>query len=284
MSKPTLGKGLGALIPGLSEETAVESGALREIEIAQVVPNPYQPRSEFDQETLLELAQSIEKKGVLQPILVTPKGNGFELVAGERRLRAAEMAGQKQIPAIILEGLSKEAIIELALIENLQRENLDPIDEARGYKRLIDECELTQEVVAQKVSKNRSVVANALRLLSLPVEVQKKISSGEITPGHARTLLNLADSETQKRLADKMAEEKMTVRTAEKLILKRRAARRSPDLQAEVEEMQNKLQQFFATKVRIHRNQKGRGKIEVEFYSDQELIKLVSKMAAVGGE
>lgn len=284
MSKPALGKGLGALIPGLSEGVAVESGALREIEIAQVSPNPFQPRSDFDQEALLELAQSIEEKGVLQPILVTTKDAGFELVAGERRLRAAEMAGQKQIPAIILEGLSKEAIIELALIENLQRENLDPIDEARSYKRLIDECGLTQETVAQKVGKNRSVVANALRLLTLPPEVQKKISSGEITPGHARTLLNLADAEAQKRLAEKMAGEKMTVRSAEKLILKRRNARRVPELPAEVEEMQNKLQQFFATKVRIQRNQKGRGKIEVEFYSDQELVKLVWKMAAIGGE
>lgn len=284
MSKLALGKGLGALIPGLSSETAVESGALREIEIAQVSPNPFQPRSEFDQETLLELAQSIEEKGVLQPILVTPKDNGFELVAGERRLRAAEMAGYRTIPAIILEGLSKEAIIELALIENLQREDLDPIDEARGYKRLMDECGLTQETVAQKVGRNRSVVANALRLLGLPPEVQKKISSGEITPGHARTLLNLADPEAQKRLAAQMAGEKMTVRSAEKLVLKRRPARRAPDLPAEVEEMQNKLQQFFATKVRIQRNQKGHGKIEVEFYSDQELVKLIWKMAAIGGE
>lgn len=275
MTKPALGKGLGALIPGLSEEMAVESGGLREIEINQVSPNPYQPRSEFDQEALRELAQSIEEKGVLQPILVTAKDNGFELVAGERRLRAAEMAGLKQIPAITFEGLSKETIIELALIENLQREDLDPIDEARGYRRLIDECGLTQELVAQKVAKNRSVVANALRLLSLPVEIQKKISLGEITPGHARTLLNLADPEMQKRMAEKMAGEKMTVRTAEKLILKRRAAKRAPELPANFEEVQVKMQQHFATKVRIQRNQKGRGRIEIHFYSDLELERVL---------
>jgi len=275
MTKPALGRGLGALIPGLSEETAVESSSLKEIEISQVSPNPYQPRSEFDQETLNELAQSIIEKGVIQPILVTPKGVGFELVAGERRLRAAEMAGLKLIPSIILEGLSKEAIIEVALIENLQRENLDPIDEARGYKRLIDECSLTQETVAQKVGKNRSVVANSLRLLTLPVEIQKKISSGEITPGHARTLINVADPEAQMRLAEKMAGEKMTVRSAEKLVLKRRAAKRAPELPAEVEELQARLQQHFATRVRVNRNRRGRGRIEVHFYSDLELQRVL---------
>jgi len=252
-----------------------EGRILKEIDIAAISPNPFQPRVDFNQETLSELAQSIIEKGILQPILVTQKANGYELVAGERRVRAAEMAGYKQIPALIMEGLSKEAIIELALIENLQRENLDPIEEAKAYERLLGECNLTQEEIAQRVGKSRSVVANSLRLLTLPPGIQNKISSGEITPGHARTLLNLADQEAQVRLAERMADEKMTVRSAEKLILKRRAARRAPELPAEAEDMQRELQQHLATKVRIHRNQKARGRIEIHFYSDLELQRLL---------
>jgi len=275
MSKQALGRGLGALIPGLSEEAVGEGRILKEIDIAAISPNPFQPRVDFNQETLSELAQSIIEKGILQPILVTQKANGYELVAGERRVRAAEMAGYKQIPALIMEGLSKEAIIELALIENLQRENLDPIEEAKAYERLLGECNLTQEEIAQRVGKSRSVVANSLRLLTLPPGIQNKISSGEITPGHARTLLNLADQEAQVRLAERMADEKMTVRSAEKLILKRRAARRAPELPAEAEDMQRELQQHLATKVRIHRNQKARGRIEIHFYSDLELQRLL---------
>lgn len=278
MSKPALGRGLGALIPGLSDEAVAEGRQLKEVEISSITPNPFQPRMEFDQESLLELARSIEEKGILQPILVTVKDNGYELIAGERRVRAAEMAGYKQVPAIIMDGLSKETLIELALIENLQRENLDPIEEAKAYKRLTEECNLTQEEIAQRVGKNRSVVANSLRLLSLPAEIQNKISSGAITPGHARTLLNLADRETQLRLAEKMAQEKLTVRSAEKLVLKRRAARRSPELPASFEEVQAKLQQYLSTKVRIHRNQKGRGRIEIHFYSDAELQRVLLKM------
>ncbi|HEU4437560.1 MAG TPA: ParB/RepB/Spo0J family partition protein, partial [candidate division Zixibacteria bacterium] len=222
------------------------------------------------------------EKGVLQPILVTAKDNGYELVAGERRVRAAEMAGYKQIPAIIIEGLTKEATIELALIENLQRENLDPIEEAKAYKQLVEECNLTQEQIAQRVGKNRSVVANSLRLLTLPPEIQKIISSAKITPSHARTLLNLADSGAQLQLAEKMAAEKMTVRSAEKLVLKRRGARRSPELSASAEDLQSELQRHLASKVRIHRNQKGRGRIEIHFYSDPELERLAGIILDTG--
>jgi ParB family transcriptional regulator, chromosome partitioning protein len=282
MSKQALGRGLGALIPGISEEAVAEGHILKEIEITSISPNPNQPRVDFNDDALLELSLSITEKGVLQPILVTSKGNGYELVAGERRVRAAEMAGFKQIPAIIIEGLTKEASIELALIENLQRENLDPIEEARAYKQLVEECNLTQEQIAQRVGKNRSVIANSLRLLALPVEIQKIISSAKITPSHARTLLNLADSGAQLQLAEKMAAEKMTVRSAEKLVLKRRAARRSPELSAAAEDLQSELQRHLATKVKVHRNQKGRGRIEIHFFSDAELERLTGIILDTG--
>lgn len=275
MSKQALGRGLGALIPGISEEAVAEGHMLKEIEIANISPNPFQPRIDFNDDALLELSLSIAEKGILQPILVTPKDNGYELVAGERRVQAAEMAGYKQIPAIILEGLTKEAKIELALIENLQREDLDPIEEARAYQRLSEECNLTQEEVAKRVGKNRSVIANSLRLLTLPEDVQKIVSSARITPSHARTLLNLADQGAQMQLAEKMAAEKMTVRSAEKLVLKRRAARRAPGLSAAAEDLQSELQRHLATKVKLHRNQKGRGRIEIHFYSDPELERVV---------
>ena len=282
MSKQALGRGLGALIPDMAEEAVAEGRMLKEIEIASISPNPYQPRVDFNDDALLELSLSITEKGVLQPILVTAKDNGYKLVAGERRVRAAEMAGYKQIPAIIMEGLTKEASIELALIENLQRENLDPIEEAKAYKQLVEECKLTQEQIAQRVGKNRSVVANSLRLLTLPPEIQKIISSAKITPSHARTLLNLADSGAQLQLAEKMAAEKMTVRSAEKLVPKRRGARRSPELSAAAEDLQSELQRHLASKVRIHRNQKGRGRIEIHFYSDPELERLAGIILDTG--
>lgn len=282
MSKPVLGRGLGALIPGLTDEAVAEGRQLREIEITSISPNPYQPRMDFDQETLSELAQSIQEKGILQPILVTAKDNGFELIAGERRVRAAEMAGYKQIPALIMEGLSKESIIELALIENLQREDLDPIDTATAYRRLMEECHLTQEEVAKRVGKNRSTVANFLRLLGLPPKVQGMISLGELSPGHVRVILNLADPEAQVRLAEKMAAEKTTVRTAEKMVLKRRGARRAPQLSASAEDLQRELQQHLATKVKVFRNQKGRGRIEIHFFSDMELERLAGIILDTG--
>lgn len=282
MKKPALGRGLGALIPGMTEEAAAEGGKLQEIPIDIIYKSPYQPRTDLRAVTLSELADSIAEKGVLQPILVTPKDSGYELVAGERRVTAAEMAGYKQVPAIILEGLTKEEKIELALIENLQREDLNPIDEARAYKRLAEECSLTQEEIAKRVGKERSVIANSLRLLTLPEDVQFIISEARITPSHARTLLNLADSEAQLKLAEKMASEKMTVRSAEKLVLKRRSARRAPQLSASAEDLQSELQRHLATKVKIHRNQKGRGRVEIHFFSDMELERLAGIILDTG--
>lgn len=282
MAKPALGRGLGALIPGVAEEAAAEGRTLKEIDIDSITANPYQPRTDFHAGALSELADSIAEKGILQPILVMPKGNGYQLVAGERRVQAAEMAGYKRVPAIIMEGLTKEAQIELALIENLQREDLDPIEEARGYKRLADECSLTQEEIGKRVGKERSVIANSLRLLTLPEDVQRIISSARITPSHARTLLNLADSGAQLQLAEKMAAEKMTVRSAEKLMQKRRTARRSPALSASAEDLQSELQRHLATKVKLHRNQKGRGRIEIHFFSDPELERLAGIILDTG--
>ncbi|MGH8003293.1 MAG: ParB/RepB/Spo0J family partition protein [Limisphaerales bacterium] len=282
MTKPALGRGLGALIPGISEEAGAEGRTLKEIPIESISKNPYQPRTEFYAVSLNELADSIAEKGILQPILVTPKDNGYELVAGERRVQAAEMAGYKQIPAIILEGLTKEAKIELALIENLQREDLDPIDTAKAYQRLMDECHLTQEEVAKRVGKSRPAVANFLRLLSLPAKVQGMISLGELSPGHVRAILNLADQGAQLRLAEKMAAEKMTVRSAEKLVLKRRSARRAPELSASAEDLQGELQRHLATKVKLHRNQKGRGRMEIHFYSDPELERVAGIILDTG--
>jgi ParB family chromosome partitioning protein len=277
-----LGKGLRSLIPEAParsprKEAESPGESLLRIDIDKILPNRSQPREQFDQETLDQLASSLKSQGVLQPVIVRPLGDGeYELIAGERRWRAAQIAGLLKIPAIIREA-EEENLLELALIENLQREGLNPLEEAAAYQTLIDKFRLTQQEVADRVGKQRTTVANALRLLNLPPEVREEIRAGRLSAGHARALLSLANANAQAELARQIVREGLSVRTIEKLVAravaatdKKRAdaapAERDPNVVAAEEDLQRAL----GTKVRIVTARKG-GRIELHFFSNEEL-------------
>jgi ParB family chromosome partitioning protein len=277
MTRTALGKGLGALIPEVSQEMLKGERKIAEIELEKIKPNPYQPRGAFNEEKLSELAQSIQEQGIIQPIVVRPSGENFELVAGERRLRAVQKLGQAKIPAIILEKLSKEEMLELSLIENIQREDLNSIDQAKGYKRLIEECGLSQKDLSLKVGKDRSSISNTLRLLNLPQEIQNMITTGDLTEGHARAILSLTDEKEQLNLSKDIAKSGWSVRKIEEIIYKksqpspRRMKRRKMGPYFEIEE---KLKRFLGTNVKVCPQRK-KGKIEIEFYSPEDLYRIL---------
>ena len=297
--KRGLGKGLDSLIPNsvlkpatpekLAEEnkTAVkteEKAAETMVKITKIEPNREQPRKKFDEEALNELAESIKHYGLISPILVQDKKDHYEIIAGERRWRAAKIAGLKEVPVIIREYTERE-IAEIALIENVQREDLNPIEEAMGYKRLIEEFDLKQEEVAECVSKSRSAITNSLRLLKLSEEVQKYLVEGELSMGHARALLSVEDSEKQTLLAKKIINEKLSVREVEKLVknLDKPVKEKSvPDtqLQAIYESYEEKIKQSLATKVKISPSikTKGAGKFEIEFYSTEDFERILERI------
>ena len=287
-----LGKGLDSLIP---TSTAVNSKASTKaeekvekpdtfVDINLVEPNREQPRKHFDEEALNELAESIKHYGLISPILVQDKKDHYEIIAGERRWRAAKIAGLKEVPVIIREYTERE-IAEIALIENVQREDLNPIEEAMGYKRLIEEFDLKQEEVAECVSKSRSAITNSLRLLKLSEEVQKYLVDGELSMGHARALLAVEDSEKQTFLAKKIINEKLSVRDVEKLVKnldKPVKEKPAPDtqLQAIYESYEEKIKQSLATKVKISPSvkTKGAGKFEIEFYSTEDFERILERI------
>jgi len=276
MTRQALGKGIEALIPEIPEEIIKTKKNLADIEIDKIKTNPYQPRTNFDEEKLKELALSIKEKGMIQPVVVRRKEDGFELVAGERRLKAAEKIGMKLIPALIMENLSKGEMLELTLIENVQREDLNPIEEAKGYKRLLEECGLSQKELSKKISKDRSSIANTLRLLNLPIEIQNYIGSGKISEGHARAILAVNTTKEQIDLANKVIKFRLSVREIEKLVyekakvFKKKLRKTSPS----VLELEERLIRHFGTKVKvIHR--KNKGKIEIEFYSEEDLQRIL---------
>jgi ParB family chromosome partitioning protein len=272
MQRRALGKGLKALIPVVEEKQA----GILEIPIEDVRPNRYQPRKIFDDTKLADLINSIKEKGVVQPIIVQRVDSGYELIAGERRWRAAQKAGMDKIPALIKEVTNEESL-ELALIENIQRENLNPIEESRAYQRLSDEFSLTQEEIAKKVGKERSSVANYLRLLKLPQEIQDSISNEELTMGHARALLSLNSAKEQISLKDMIIKKGMSVREIESIINRDRHPKREPakkTIDIFKNRLEEELQRFFGTKVNVIKGRK-RGKIEIVFYSDEDLERLV---------
>jgi ParB family chromosome partitioning protein len=281
MSRKALGKGLEALI-GESPEESVKAGeqprqGLVNLRIDKIKSNPYQPRTKVDEEKLSELAASIKEKGIIQPVVVRQVGEEFELVAGERRLLAAKKLGWEEIPAVIAGKLSKEDMLELSLIENLQREDLNPIDTARGYKRLLEECLLTQAEVAQRIGKDRSSVANTMRILNLPDEVQELIGDGKLSEGHARAILSLSGEREQIALSQRVVKEELSVRKTEDLahperrtLIIRKRAKSSPAF-FDIEE---KLKQYFGTSVKVLGKEKG-GKIEIEFYSEEDLSRIL---------
>ena len=273
LGKQRLGKGLRALIP--EAEEVIQRGGAQEIPLSEIVPNPFQPRRVFDEEKLEQLADSIRHHGLLEPIVVRRTEQGYELVVGERRWRAAGLAGLSSVAAIVRDYNDQE-MAQLALIENLQRENLNPIEEAEGFKRLMDEFGLTQEEVAQAVGRKRPSVANSLRLLSLDAQTRRMVESGELSAGHAKVLLSVESVGLRQRLAERAVREGLSVRQLEQLVKVRRSVPRrtlkKPD--PEIVRIQDELQRSLGTKVTIGYN-KGRGKIEIEYYSDEELERIL---------
>ena len=280
MQKQALGKGLGALIPDLSSLDDKERRALgiHELELDKIVPNEFQPRKTFQDDSLKELAASIKEHGVIQPIIVHRIGTNYGLIAGERRWRASRLAGLKTIPALVKDATKRE-MIEQALIENIQREDLNPLEAAEAYKRLQDEFKLTQEDLAKRVGKERSTVTNFLRVLSLPKEIKQHLATGAISMGHAKALLSLERVRDQAQAAASIVKNGLSVREAEALAaklknpVKEKKARPSNELKA----VEEKLKKSLGTKVSIAAKAKG-GRIVIEYYSNDELDRILEKL------
>jgi len=280
MTRKALGRGLSALLS--AERTTIPSEASYEIEIDLIDPSPMQPRSRFDESRLNELAQSINANGVVQPLLVRRRGMRFELIAGERRWRAAQRAGLARVPAVVRD-VPDDKLLELALIENIQREDLNAIEEAQAYKKLIETIGLTQELLAERVGRDRSYITNYLRLLRLPEDIQRLVQEGTLSTGHARTLLGVSDINLQRRLARKIIERELSVRETERIIRRASDNRHQPNRSitgpkendANVRAAETKLRRLLGTQVHIVQNpQNVGGKIEIEFYSQGDLDRL----------
>jgi ParB family chromosome partitioning protein len=278
VSRKALGKGLDALIPDLKQTTVTVEGGVVEVAIDEIAANPYQPRTRMSEASLDDLKQSISEKGVLQPVIVRHKAGRYELVAGERRLRAAKLANHTHIPAIVRQVSDSEAL-EIALIENLQREDLNPIDEARGYKELIKRFELTQDELAQKLARDRSTIANVLRLLNLPEQVKEGVEEGKISMGHARALLGLSEPRQIESVYRMILHRGLSVRQVEGVVRRRlrtrkKRSRTSSGVDPEMTRIEEELMRKLGTRVRIT-SHGGHGKIEIEFYSNDDLTRII---------
>ncbi len=285
MTRKVLGRGLGALLSAEGTATATEDAS--EIPIDLIEPSPLQPRTVFDEAKLAELARSITANGVVQPLLLRRRGDRFELIAGERRWRAAQLAGLSKVPAVI-RNVSDDKVLELALIENIQREDLNPIEEARAYKKLIETVGLTQETVAERVGRDRSYVTNYLRLLRLPEDLQELLQAGRLSTGHARAILGTDQVDIQRRLARKVIEQDLSVRATERLVRQlseptargKKTVTKREDGDPNVRAAENKLRRQFGTQVRIILVQGSQpGRIEIEFYNSRDLDRLYSLLA-----
>jgi hypothetical protein len=289
VNKRGLGKGLDTMIPPVKNEKKSEKGDPAKepetlVNITKVEPNREQPRKNFDEDALLELSESIKQYGLLQPILVQDRKDYYEIIAGERRWRAAKLAGLKQVP-VIIKNLTDQEIVEISLIENIQRENLNPIEEAQAYKRLLNEFHLKQDEVAERVSKSRTAVTNSMRLLKLSDDVQRMVIDEMITTGHARALLGVEDPAEQYNLAQRIFDEKLSVREVEKIVKnmgkpvkpkKEKVVDKS--MQVIYDDISEKLKTQLGTKVNIVPKEDGSGKIEIEFYSHDELDRILDLM------
>lgn len=283
-----LGRGLEALLGPVSREQAEASGALRELPMTSLKPNPYQPRTTMDETQLDELVASIQSSGLLQPVVVRPKGNGYELIAGERRWRAAGRLGWAKIPAVIKD-VDDQTLLTLALIENLQRDNLSPIDEAAGYQRLGSEFKLPQSEIARMVGRNRATVANLLRLLQLPSEIQAMVHDRRLSEGHARALLSLAEPTAMLALARQAVDEGWSVREMEARVrgdvpsgatevapeVPRRARPAGRAVTADVKRIEDALRKHLGTDVRVTTRRRGRGFLTLSYYSNDDLARLL---------
>lgn len=293
-----LGKGLDSLIPDKKVKPAVsdkteekvkkeelnKSGEIM-VKINEVEPNREQPRKDFDEDALMELADSIKQFGILQPLLVQKKRDYYEIIAGERRWRAAKIAGIKEVP-IIVKNYTDQEIVEISLIENIQRENLNPIEEAMAYKRLLEEFDLKQDEVAERVSKSRTAVTNSMRLLKLSDRVQQMIVDDMISTGHARALLAIDDEEQQYMLANKIFDEKLSVRETEKLVKtlknpKREVKKTIIEHTFVYENLEEQMKNIIGTKVSVNPKANGKGKIEIEYYSEEELERIYDLIMSI---
>ena len=298
--KAGLGKGLDSLITNkVAPAKAVSNSPVKDeksiegilMDINKVEPNREQPRKNFDEDALLELSESINQFGVLQPLLVQDKNGYYEIIAGERRWRAAKMAGLKEVP-VIIKDLTEQEIVEISLIENIQRENLNPIEEAIAYKRLLTEFNLKQDEVAERVSKSRTAVTNSMRLLKLNEKVQQMVIDDMITTGHARALLGIENQEKQFQVAQKIFDEKLSVRETEKLVKKiqqekeeskpKKEEKIDPKMEAILSDLEETMKGILGTKVAINRKDEKKGKIEIEYYSMDELDRIIDLIRRIG--
>ena len=281
-----LGKGLDSLIPDMNVginpskaetetkivEKIVEKPIEMKVKISKIVPNKEQPRKNFDEDALIELSESIKQHGVLQPILVQDRNGYYEIIAGERRWRAAKLAGVKEVP-VVVKKFTEQEIVEISLIENIQRENLNPIEEAIAYKKLLTEFQLKQDEIAERVSKSRTAVTNSMRLLKLDERVQQMVIDEKLSTGHARPLLGIEDPELQYQIANKVFDEKLSVR--ESFNTPKKETKKPEINQAVYDDMSEKLKQIMGTKVNILPKNNEKGKIEIEYYSSDELERII---------
>ena len=299
IKKSGLGKGLDSLIPKQSvekktvpakPETVVKTVVKKEeikLRISEVEPNREQPRKKFDEDALLELSESIKQYGVLQPLLVQKRDGYYEIIAGERRWRAAKMAGLKEVP-VVIKDFTDQQIVEISLIENIQREDLNPIEEALAYKRLLTEFKLKQDEVAERVSKSRTAGTNSVRLLKLDPRVQQMVIDEMITTGHARALLSIEDKEQQYKIAMQVFDQKLSVRDVEKLMktmqnTENRKEKSQPENAFIYENLEEKMKALFGTKVSISHKANHKGKIVIDYYSDDELERLMELFQSIPG-
>jgi len=303
IKKSGLGKGLDSLIPNQVSRTREESKLEKKPEtievmekiketnelmkdIAEIEPNREQPRRKFDEDALLELADSIKQFGVLQPLIVQLKDDYYEIIAGERRWRAAKLAGLKEIP-VIIKNFTKQEVVEIALIENIQREDLNPIEEAMAFKRLLEEFNLKQDEVAERVSKSRTAVTNSIRLLKLPERLQQMVIDDMISTGHARALLAIDDPEVQYTLANHIFDEKLSVRETERLVKnitlpkKEKQEIEKPVNDFIYRDIEEKIKSIIGTKVSINHKENNKGKIEIEYYSNEELERILELFQSI---
>lgn len=310
MAKKGLGKGLGAIfgedvVKENKEETEKKAKAKAEAKAAEemdekgrilmlkldlVQPNKEQPRKTFDEEKINELAESIKNYGVLQPLLVQKNDSFYKIIAGERRWRAAKAAGLKEVPAVLKE-YSKQEAMEISLIENVQRADLNPIEEALGYRQLIDEFGLTQEEIAVRVAKSRTAITNTMRLLKLDEQIQNMLVQGVITSGHARALLSLEDTQMQLKAAKEILDKKLSVRETERLVKrlqkeasgeKKEEKKKDETLALIYQDLEDRMKSVMGTKVSIHNKDKNKGRIEIEYYSEAELERIVEMIESIG--
>ncbi len=279
MTKKRLARGLSTLLADAEKVGNFAINTIQEIAVEQIVTNPNQPRTSFDEEALKELAQSIKEVGIVQPLTVRKVGDHYQIIAGERRYRAAKMAGLFKVPAYIRD-VDDEQVLELALVENIQREDLDPIEIAISYQRLMEECKLTQELLSDKVGKKRTTVANYLRLLNLPAEIQLGLRERSLQMGHARALLSVSDYANQIAIYDKILKKGLSVRKVEELV---KAAEKGGKKSVakvkkenEYKSLETHLESHFSTKVQLQRSKNGKGKITISFASDSDLERIIA--------